>query len=139
LFPETKIFVAGNSGGFQIVANNENGNFATSWNYHWPGNAAFEIRTMAAFLPHKLKTSGEKHSLQSFPVNWRGFGHGRSSRNRRGMFFNANPVGTLPARAVVYGTGALQNFGQCALLFRRLDEKFHGFVRLLRPAASRGR
>jgi hypothetical protein len=51
LLQKTKVFLAGNSGGLQIIANDENWNFAISWNYNWPDNAAFEIGPMAAFLP----------------------------------------------------------------------------------------
>jgi hypothetical protein len=83
LFQKTKIFVAGNSGGLQIVTDYENRDFAISRNDNGPRNAAFEIRTMTAFLPRELKTSRNKDALQSFPVNWRELGHGRSSRHRR--------------------------------------------------------
>lgn len=126
--PKDENIRAGNSGGFQIVADDENWNFAISRNDNRPGNPTFEIGPVAAFLPHELKTNRDEDALQSFPVNWPELGLGRSSRDRRGMFLDGNPVGTLPARAVVFIAGVLQNFGQRAVFFRRLDEKFHGFV-----------
>src|SRR5712671_6681091 len=88
LFKQAKVFVAGNSRCLEIVADDENGNFAVSWNHHRTRHAWFQIGTMTAFLPRELKTSRNNDALQSFPVNWREFGHGRSSRHRRGMFLN---------------------------------------------------
>ena len=81
LSEQVKIFVAGNSRRFEIVANDENWNFTVSRNHDRSRDAGFHIRTVAAFLPRELKTGREKDALQSFPVNWRELGHGRSSRH----------------------------------------------------------
>src|ERR1700733_2776992 len=66
----------------------------------------------------QMKISGSEDALQSFPVNWRELGHGRSSRHWRGMFFDADPVRAAPQCAVVFVTGVFQHFGQRAMLFR---------------------
>jgi len=141
-FQQTKIFVAGYSGGFEIVTNDEDRNFMIGGNDHGSRNTRFYIRAVTALLPGELKTSGEKNPLQCFPIHGRKLGHTPSGCRHGGMFLHTNPIRTLPALAIKMVSGIFQNIRQRALGIGRLqkqsDRLIHRQSRRLRSRAATG-
>ena len=64
-----EIVVAIQIRGFQVALNYGDGDLVIGGDDYWLGNTRLYVRSMAALLPHKYKTSSEEYFFQTTPVN----------------------------------------------------------------------
>ena len=129
LFQQTGIFIAGDAGGLEVVADDKHGNLAIGGDHHWSSRSFPHVRAAAAFLSGKSKTGFQDHLLQRAPVDWSEFRHdGKSGTNGCRAFLEADPVGTFPALAVVRASGMIERFFQRALVLRGDEKQVDRFV-----------
>jgi hypothetical protein len=78
LFEDGEVFVSRDSGSFQIVPDHEHRHLSVGRNNDWSWHVAFDVGSVAAFLPVEFESCGQENCFDGFPMLRSEFGHCRN-------------------------------------------------------------